>query len=163
LRAFGADDNATRTIGLRINKPKFWWLTLKEQKWSSIRERRGFSAARAATVDSMVALRAEKRHTLNRSGRSPALRRTPGLLLSDREQRRGVDLHWPTVSSPHLELDNTQRFPRKPDNCSPRYGVIGEPAIPPGMSNRAKPDQMPRVSNAGGYWTSVALGPGCGG
>ena len=42
LHAFGADDNATHTIGLRINKPNFWWLTLKEQKWSTIRERRGF-------------------------------------------------------------------------------------------------------------------------
>jgi hypothetical protein len=39
--AFGADDNATRAIDLRINKPHFWWVTLTEQQWVTSRERRG--------------------------------------------------------------------------------------------------------------------------
>jgi nicotinamidase-related amidase len=39
--AFGADDNATRAIDLRINKPDFRWVTLTEQKWATSREGRG--------------------------------------------------------------------------------------------------------------------------
>jgi beta-xylosidase len=43
---FGADDNATRAIDLRINTPDFRWVTLTEQKWVTSRERRGSRSAR---------------------------------------------------------------------------------------------------------------------
>src|ERR1035437_9199865 len=39
--AFGGDDNAFPTCGLRINVRRFWWVTLSEHKWVILGERRG--------------------------------------------------------------------------------------------------------------------------
>ncbi len=39
--ACGADDNASNLIDLGAGTLNFWWVTLTEQKWVTIRERRG--------------------------------------------------------------------------------------------------------------------------
>src|ERR1035437_3398000 len=39
--AFGGDDNAFPTCGLRIKVRRFWWVTLSEHKWVILGERRG--------------------------------------------------------------------------------------------------------------------------
>src|ERR1019366_8656204 len=39
--AFGGDDNAFPTCGLRIKARRFWWVTLSEHKWVILGERRG--------------------------------------------------------------------------------------------------------------------------
>src|ERR1035437_4179385 len=49
--AFGGDDNAFPTCGLRIKVRRFWWVTLSEHKWVILGERRGQSKALTISLE----------------------------------------------------------------------------------------------------------------